>query len=430
MPHFAPTARRVIYLFMSGGPSHIDMFDYKKAMHDFHGKELPPSVRGGQRLTGMTANQKAFPVCAPIAEFKRRGESGIYASELVPYTAGVVDELTVIKSVHTEAINHDPGITFINTGSQTPGRPSMGAWASYGLGSQNENMPAYVVLLSQGTGKNPGQPIFSRLWGSGFLPSSHQGVQLRSSGDPVLYLNDTPGIGRQNRRAMLNDLAALNRIKFRRSGDPEIETRIAQYEMAFRMQAAAPEVVDLSNEPPGTFELYGPDSKVPGSYAYNCLLARRMAQRGVRFIQLFHRGWDQHRSLQTHLRNQCRDTDQASAALVADLKQRGLLEDTLVIWGGEFGRTAYSQGKLGSGRDHHGRCFTMWRPEEASSPAMSTERRMTTATTSPAIRSTYVTSTQPSSTAWESITNASLFAFRAWTTPRQESRSPMSSKES
>lgn len=360
LPHFAPTAKRVIYLFMSGGPSHIDMFDYKEVMHEFHGKELPASIRGGQRVTGMTAGQKSFPVCAPIVEFKRRGKSGIYASDLVPHTGGVVDEITVIKSMHTEAINHDPGITYINTNSQIPGRPSMGAWASYGLGSENENMPAYVVMLSQGTGKNPGQPIFSRLWGSGFLPSSHQGVQIRSSGDPVLYLNDTPGIDRSNRRAMLNDLAALNRIRFRETGDPEIETRISQYEMAFRMQAAAPEVVDLSNESVETFELYGPDAKVPGSYAYNCLLARRMAERGVRFIQLFHRGWDQHGGLQTHLRNQCRDTDQASAALIADLKQRGLLEDTLVIWGGEFGRTAYSQGALGSGRDHHGRCFTMW----------------------------------------------------------------------
>ena len=279
---------------------------------------------------------------------------------MLPHTAGVADDLAIINSMHTEAINHDPGITFINTGSQIPGLPSMGAWSSYGLGSLNQNMPAYVVLLSQGTGKNPGQPIFSRLWGSGFLPSNHQGVQLRSSGDPVLYLQDPPGINRANRRAMLNDLAELNQIKYQQVRDPEIETRISQYEMAYRMQAAAPELVDLSSEPQSTFDLYGEDARTPGTYAFNCLLARRMAERDVRFIQLFHRGWDQHNSLVPHLTNQCGDTDRGSAALVADLKQRGLLEDTLLIWGGEFGRTAYSQGKLGNGRDHHGRCFSMW----------------------------------------------------------------------
>ncbi|HBN78129.1 MAG TPA: sulfatase [Planctomycetaceae bacterium] len=360
LPHFQPTAKRVIYLFMSGGPSHIDLFDYKPLLEQKHGEELPPSVRGNQRLTGMTAKQKGFPVCGPIGQFAQHGECGAWISDLLPHTSKIVDDIAIIRSMNTEAINHDPGITFINTGSQIPGQPSAGAWASYGLGSENQNMPAYVVLLSQGTGKNPGQPIFSRLWGSGFLPSNHQGVMLRSSGDPVLYLKDPDGITRENRRDQLDHLAALNRLKFQTSGDPEIETRISQYEMAFRMQAAAPEIADLSDEPESTFQLYGEDARQPGTYAFNCLMARRMAERDVRFVQLFHRGWDQHVSLQTHLRAQCLDTDQASAALITDLKNRGMLNDTLVIWGGEFGRTAYGQGKLGSGRDHHGRCFSMW----------------------------------------------------------------------
>ncbi|NNM29202.1 MAG: DUF1501 domain-containing protein, partial [Akkermansiaceae bacterium] len=360
LPHFTPTAKRVIYLFMSGGPSHIDLFDYKPELEKRHGEELPDSIRGTQRLTGMTSGQKSFPVCATIGKFARHGKSGTWMSDLLPYTSRVVDDIAVVRSMHTEAINHDPGITFINTGSQVPGKPSAGAWASYGLGSENKNMPAYVVLLSQGNGKNPGQPIFSRLWGSGFLPSSHQGVQLRSSGDPVLYLQDPPGISRENRRAQLDVLGELNGIKLEAHGDPETATRIAQYEMAFRMQIAAPAIADLSDEPESTFQLYGEDARTPGTYAYNCLMARRMAERDVRFIQLFHRGWDQHNELQKHLRAQCRDTDQASAALVSDLKSRGLLDDTLVIWGGEFGRTAYSQGKLGTGRDHHGRCFSMW----------------------------------------------------------------------
>lgn len=360
LPHFRPTAKRVIYLFQSGGPSHIDLLDYKPRLRELHGSELPGSVRGDQRVTGMTAGQKSFPVFASLAEFKPRGQSGVPISDLLPHTAGVADHLTVVNSMHTEAINHDPGITYINTGSQMPGRPSMGAWASYGLGSENANMPAYVVMISQGTGKKPGQPIFSRLWGSGFLPTSHQGVQLRSGKNPVLYLNDPPGVDRRARRAMLDDLAALNGLRLEATGDPEIETRLAQYEMAFRMQAAVPELVDLSDEPERTFERYGPDSRRPGTYAYNCLLARRMAERDVRFIQLFHRGWDQHLSIGRDLPAQCRDTDQASAALIKDLFERGLLDDTLVIWGGEFGRTVYSQGELGQGRDHHGRCFSMW----------------------------------------------------------------------
>ena len=358
--HFAPKAKRVIYLFQSGGPSHIDLFDYKPHLEKVHGQDLPDSVRQGQRLTGMTSGQKNFPVCKSLAEFKQRGTSGQWISELLPYTSKVADEIAVIRSMHTEAINHDPGITFINTGSQFPGNPSMGSWVSYGLGSMNENLPSYVVLVSQGTGKNPGQPIFSRLWGSGFLPSNHQGVQFRSSADPVLYLNDPAGMNRGDRRAMLDDLSSLNHIRHDEMSDPEILTRISQYEMAFRMQTSAPDLADLSDEPDWVFDLYGPDSRKPGTYAYNCLLARRMAERGVRFTQLFHRGWDQHLELQTHLANQCRDTDQPTAALITDLKQRGLLEDTLVIWGGEFGRTVYSQGKLGTGRDHHGRCFSTW----------------------------------------------------------------------
>ncbi len=358
--HFPARAKRVIYLFQSGGPSHIDLFDYKPELARLHGSELPDSVRQGQRLTGMTSGQKNLSVCQSIAAFKQRGQSGQWISDLLPHTAGVADELAVIRSMHTEAINHDPGITFINTCSQFPGHPSMGSWVSYGLGSVNQNMPSYVVLVSQGTGKVPDQPIFSRLWGSGYLPSSHQGVQFRSGKDPVLFLNDPNGVTRTDRRLMLDALAELNQQQYQRLNDPEILTRISQYEMAFRMQASAPELADLSQEREDTFELYGPESRKPGSFAYNCLLARRMAERGVRFIQLFHRGWDQHESLTPHLANQCRDTDQASAALIRDLAQRGLLEDTLIIWGGEFGRTVYSQGKLGSGRDHHGRCFSLW----------------------------------------------------------------------
>ena len=358
--HFAPKAKRVIYLFQSGGPSHIDMFDYKPHLEKVHGQDLPDSVRQGQRLTGMTSGQKNLPVCKSLSEFKQRGASGQWISDLLPYTAGVADDITVIRSMHTEAINHDPGITFINTGSQFPGSPSMGSWVSYGLGSMNENLPAYIVLVSQGTGKNPDQPIFSRLWGSGFLPSNHQGVQFRSGADPVLYLNDPTGMARTDRRAMLDNLAALNQINHEKMADPEILTRISQYEMAFRMQTSAPELSDLSDEPDWVFDLYGPESRTPGSFAYNCLLARRMAERGVRFTQLFHRGWDQHNNLPVHLANQCRDTDQPSAALITDLRQRGLLEDTLIIWGGEFGRTVYSQGGIGEGRDHHGRCFSTW----------------------------------------------------------------------
>ena len=372
-PHFPPRAKRVIYLFQSGGPSQLDLFDYKPIYRQLHGSELPDSVRGGQRVTGMTAGQATFPVLAPPFEFARHGEHGTWISELLPHTAGIVDDLCILKGVHTDAINHDPGITLINTGDQQPGKASMGSWLNYGLGSENQDLPGYVVMLSQGTGKNPGQPLFSRLWGSGYLPSNHQGVQLRPGKNPVLYLANPNGIDAAARRKMLDDLAQLNALRQEVTGDPETTTRIAQYEMAFRMQSSVPELTDLTDEPESTFELYGPDARKPGTFAANCLLARRLAERGVRLVQLFHRGWDQHLNLAKELRAQCHDTDQASAALVIDLKRRGLLDDTLVVWGGEFGRTIYSQGKLGnpkSGRDHHGRCFTTWLAGGGVQPGM------------------------------------------------------------
>ena len=362
-PHFAPTAKSVIYLFQSGGPSHVDLFDYKPTLQKRHGTELPESVRGDQRVTGMTAGQASFPVVAPFWNMTQSGQSGRWMSDLLPYTQGIVDDIAVIKSVHTEAINHDPAITFINTGSQQMGHASLGAWLSYGLGSENENLPAYVVLLSQGSGKNPGQPLFSRLWGNGYLPSKHQGVQLRPGANPVLYLANPPGVSAAHRRQQLDDLAALNNLQAQQVGDPEITARIAAYEMAFRMQTSVPELTDLSSESETTLERYGPEVRKAGSFAANCLQARRMVERGVRFVQLFHRGWDQHIAIEEQLPSQCRDVDQASAALVKDLKDRGLLDETLVIWGGEFGRTVYSQGTIGgpsAGRDHHGRCFTMW----------------------------------------------------------------------
>jgi uncharacterized protein (DUF1501 family) len=363
LPHFAARAKHVIFLHQSGGPSSIELFDHKPQLAKLHGTELPDSVRRGQRITGMTSGQDSFPVVAPIYKFERAGKSGTMISELLPHTAKVVDELCIIKTVHTEAINHDPAITFIQTGSQQPGRPSIGSWISYGLGSESENLPAFVVLVSQTSGLNVDQPLFSRLWSSGFLPSSYQGVQFRAGADPVLYLSDPPGVDRQARRRMLDAVQALNRKKAAEAADPEIETRIAQYEMAFRMQASVPELTDLSKEPESTFELYGEEARRPGSYASHCLLARRLVERGVRFVQLYKRGWDQHNDLPRDLALQCKATDQASAALVQDLKQRGLLGETLVVWGGEFGRTIYCQGKLTStnyGRDHHPRCFTMW----------------------------------------------------------------------
>lgn len=363
IPHFTPTAKRVIYLFQSGAPSQLDLFEYKPKMQDLFDTDFPESIRQGQRLTTMTSGQKRFPVAPSIFKFKQRGNSRAWVSDLLPYTAEIVDELTFVKSVHTDAINHDPGITFLQTGHQQPGRPSMGAWISYGLGSENQNLPGFVVLISQGSAKRPSQALFSRLWGTGFLPSEHQGVCFRSDGDPVLYLSNPPGIERTTRRSMLDAIAALNEKQLLRVGDPEINARIAAAEMAYRMQISVPELTDLSDEPDSTFELYGEDARKPGTYAANCLLARRMTESGVKFVQLYHRGWDQHGNLPSDLKAQCQDVDQASAALVIDLKRRGLLDDTLIIWGGEFGRTIYCQGALSQtnyGRDHHPRCFTIW----------------------------------------------------------------------
>jgi uncharacterized protein (DUF1501 family) len=362
-PHFAPRAKRVLCLFQSEGLSHIDLFDPKPAMWEFAGKELPASVRGTQRVTGMTSGQSSFPVVPPIAGGRKCGRGGLWISDLLPNLQEVADELCVIRTLNTEAINHDPAITWMNTGNQLPGYASMGSWVSYGLGSENENLPAFITMVSQGSGKNPGQPIFSRLWGSGFLPSSHQGVGLRGGADPVLYLANPDGVDRRMRRGMLDDLAELNAMRAEAVGDPETIARIAAYEMAFRMQASVPELVDTSDEDAATLELYGPDVRKPGSYAANCLLGRRLLERGVRFVQLFHRGWDQHIALERQLPNQCRDVDRPTAAVIADLRRRGMLDDTLVVFATEFGRTAYSQGGFGdpsSGRDHHGRCFTVW----------------------------------------------------------------------
>ena len=360
LPHFAPKAKRVIYLFMAGGPSHIDLFDYKPAMRKIHGTELPESIRQGQRLTGMTSGQKSFPCVAPMFKFTRHGERGTWANaELMPHIASIVDDLAIIRTMHTEAINHDPAITCINTGTQQLGRPSMGAWLSYGLGSPSKDLPAYVTMIS--VGNAPGQALYSRLWGSGFLPSQHQGVQFRSGNDPVLYLTNPPGVPAALRRKMLDGIAKINSERFADLGDPEIQTRIAQYEMAYRMQTSVPDLMDTSRESAATFDLYGPNASKPGTFASNCVLARRMAERGVRFVQLFHRGWDQHGSLPTGIKNNCDGIDQPVAGLIKDLKQRGMLEDTIVIFGGEFGRTIYSQGTLSAtnhGRDHHGRCFT------------------------------------------------------------------------
>ncbi|MEX0794191.1 MAG: DUF1501 domain-containing protein [Pirellulaceae bacterium] len=361
LPHFAPKAKRIIYLFMAGGPSHIDTFDYHPEVRDLHGQELPAEIRMGQRITGMTSGQKSFPVVAPMFKFERYGEHGTWVSDLLPHTAGIVDDIAIIKSVHTEAINHDPAITYINTGSQQPGKASLGAWLSYGLGSPNRSLPSYMVMISHGPGQR--QALYSRLWGSGFLPSKHQGVNLRSGADPVLYLNDPAGVDRTMRRRMLDKVAQLNAEEFQEFGDPETQARIAQYEMAFRMQASVPEIMDLSGETEQTFAMYSEDAKKPGTFARNCLIARRLAEQGVPCIQLFHEGWDQHGNLPKLLRAQCEGVDQSAAALVKDLKQRGMLDETLVVWGGEFGRTIYSQGALSEdnhGRDHHGRCFTMW----------------------------------------------------------------------
>jgi hypothetical protein len=359
-PNFAPKAKRIIYLFQSGGPSQLETFDYKPQLVERQGTDLPESIRMGQRLTGMSSQQANFPVVPSKFKFAQQGKSGAWVSELLPHTAKIIDDLTIVKSVHTEAINHDPAVTMMQTGAQLGGRPSFGAWVSYGIGSETQELPAFVVMISVGS---QGQPLYDRLWGSAFLPSKYQGVKFRSTGDPVLYLSDPHGFTRDDRRSFLDSLDKLNLINAEATGDPEVTTRIAQYEMAFRMQSSVPELTDISKEPQSVLDLYGPDVKKPGTYAANCLLARRLAERGVRFIQLYHRDWDHHGGLPKGLPARCKDTDQASAALISDLKQRGMLDDTLVIWGGEFGRTVYCQGRLTKddyGRDHHPRCFTMW----------------------------------------------------------------------
>jgi len=358
--HDTAKAKRVIYLFQSGGPSQMDTFDYKPLLNEKHGEQLPDSVRQGQRLTGMSGNQTSLPLAGSPFQFAQHGDCGHWISDILPYTAKVADDICVVKSLYTEAINHDPAITFLQSGAQIAGRPSIGAWLNYGLGADNENLPGFVVLITKDKG---GQPLYSRLWGSGFLPSRYQGVRFRPDKDPVLYLGNPKGVSRESRRLMLDRLRDLHQHQLERTGDVELETRISQYEMAYRMQSSVPEATGVEGEPQHVLDLYGPDASKPGSYAYNCLQARRLAERGVKFIQLYHQGWDQHGGLKGGISRQCLETDQASAALVQDLKQRGMLEDTLVIWGGEFGRTNYSQGKLSGdqfGRDHHPRCFSMW----------------------------------------------------------------------
>ncbi len=372
LPHFAPKAKRIIYLFQAGGPSQLETFDHKPQLEKMRAQNLPDSIRQGQRLTGMSAHQTSFPVAPSLYKFAQHGQSGATVSELLPHTARIADKLTFIKSMHTEQINHDPAQTFALTGFQLAGRPSLGAWLSYGLGSENKDLPAFVTMIS--VGKNGGdQPLYERLWGSGFLPSQYQGVKFHNGADPVLFLSNPPGVKPEARRQFLDDLAEMNQLNAQKYGDPEISTRIAQYEMAYRMQTSVPELTDMSKEPLRTFERYGPDARKPGTFAANCILARRLAERGVRFIQLFHRGWDQHGSLPNGIKKQCEDTDQPSAALIEDLAERGMLEDTLVVWGGEFGRTVYSQGTLTKdnyGRDHHPRCFTVWLAGGGVKPGM------------------------------------------------------------
>lgn len=361
LPHFAPKAKRIIYLFQNGAPSQLDLFDYKPKLQEMFGQDLPASIRMGQRLTGMTADQKQFPLAGTVFNFKQHGKHGAWFSELLPHIASVSDDLCIVKSMYTEAINHDPALTFFQTGAQVGNRPSMGSWLSYGLGSENKNLPAFCVLLSKGSGN--GQGVYSKLWTNGFLDSIHQGVQFSSGDNPVLYLNNPESISRDDRRKMLDKINALNEESFKEFGDPEINTKIQQYEMAFRMQTAVPEITDMSKEPESIVKLYGPECLVPGTYAANCLLARKLSENGVRFVQLYHQGWDGHNNLPGEIKGQCKDVDQASAALITDLKQRGLLDETLVIWGGEFGRTNYCQGALSKenyGRDHHPRCFTIW----------------------------------------------------------------------
>ncbi len=361
LPHMVPKAKRVVYLFMSGGPSQFETFDYKPALADMFGKGLPDSVRQGQRLTSMSANQSILPVVPSLYKFNQHGQTRTWVSELLPHTAAVVDDLCIVKSMFTEAINHDPALTFFQTGNQLPGRPSIGSWVSYGLGSDNTNLPSFIVLVSKNAIKD--QPLYARLWGNGFLPSEHQGVQFRAGKDPVLFLDNPEGYDGKDRKEMLEYLTKLSRMQNEAYQDPEVEARIAQYEMAYRMQTSVPEAMDITNEPDEVFDLYGPDSRDPGTYAANCILARKLLEKDVKFVQLYHQGWDHHGGLPAGISRQCKDTDQPTAALLTDLKRRGMLEDTLVIWGGEFGRTVYSQGKLlknDYGRDHHPRCFTMW----------------------------------------------------------------------
>jgi len=363
VPHFPPKANRVIYLFQSGAPSQMELFDPKPVLATRRGEDLPASVRMGQRLTGMTSGQAKFPVAPSIYKFNKYGDCGMELSEILPHLGGKADEICLVRSLYTDAINHDPAVTFLQSGFQIAGRPSIGAWLSYGLGTMNNDLPTYVVLTSIGSGRKDDQPLYDRLWGSGFLPTQHQGVKFRNTGDPVLFLSDPHGIDRETRREMLDELRGLNEIQRTATGDPEVDTRISQYELAFRMQTSVPELLDIDKEPASVLEMYGPDVKRKGSFAYNCLLARRMAERGVRFVQLFHMGWDHHFNLPNAVKLQAQDIDQPSAALLTDLKQRGMLDDTLVVWGGEFGRTVYSQGTLTEtdyGRDHHPRCFSIW----------------------------------------------------------------------
>jgi hypothetical protein len=362
LPHFPPKVKRVIYLFQSGGPAQMDLFDYKPGLKDKFGEDVPKSVYPDERKTTMSSAQANFPVAPSAFKFSQHGQGGSWITELLPHIAQQADEMCIIRSMHTDAINHDPAITFQQSGSQIPGRPSIGSWVGYGLGSENDDLPAFVAMSSKGSAKQ-GQPLYDRLWGSGFLPSKHQGVKFRNQGDPVLDITDPPGVSRDIRRTMLDSLAEMNRLKHAAVGDPEIQSRIAQYELAYRMQMSVPDLLDFSDEPQHVLDLYGTDVTTPGKYAHNCLIARRLAERGVRFIQLFHQGWDQHNNIPAQLPKQCKDTDQPTAALIRDLKQRGMLDDTLIIWGGEFGRTIYSQGNLTDkvyGRDHHPSCFTMW----------------------------------------------------------------------
>ena len=372
IPHFAPKAKRVIYLFQNGAPSQLELFDYKPRLREMMGQDLPSSIRGNQRLTGMTANQTAFPMVGSFANFQQHGESRNWISDLLPYTSKVVDDICVIRSMHTEAINHDPALTFFQTGAQQGNRPSMGSWLSYGLGSENKNLPSFTVLLSRGKGNSQG--VYSKLWSSGFLESIHQGVQFSSGDDPVLYLKDPDGMNKYERRKFLDQVSQLNQLSYEQFGDPEISTKIQQYEMAYRMQTAVPEIMDLSKEPDDIIKLYGTDAMTPGTFAANCLLARKLSENGVRFVQLYHQGWDHHGNLPNEIASQAKDVDQASAALITDLKQRGLLDETLVIWGGEFGRTNYSQGTWSAenyGRDHHPRCFSIWMAGGGIKPGIS-----------------------------------------------------------